>query len=87
MVITTVELQWLEHLWNNEKMFETGVVRANECIFLISLLLKVYCVSSLESPHRGDVHTIYHFQYKKKSPLAATGFFPRSTRTSSKQMW
>ena len=28
--LTTVELQWLEHLWNPENMFETGVVRANE---------------------------------------------------------
>ena len=28
---TTVELQWLEHLWNHKNMFETGVVRANEC--------------------------------------------------------
>ena len=27
----TVELQWLEHPLNHEKMFETGVVRANEC--------------------------------------------------------
>ena len=27
----TVELQWLEHLWNHENMFETGVVRASEC--------------------------------------------------------
>ena len=26
-----VELQWLEHLWDYENMFETGVVRANEC--------------------------------------------------------
>ena len=26
----TVELQWLEHLWDHENMFETGVVRANE---------------------------------------------------------
>ena len=36
-----VELQWLEHLWNNKTMFETGVVQetmietevvqANEC--------------------------------------------------------
>ena len=23
-------IQWLEYLWNHEKMFETGVVRANE---------------------------------------------------------
>ena len=29
---TTVELQWLEHLWDYENVFETGVVRrANEC--------------------------------------------------------
>ena len=27
----TVELQWLEHIENHENMFETGVVRANEC--------------------------------------------------------
>ena len=26
-----IELQWVEHLWNHENMFETGVVRANEC--------------------------------------------------------
>ena len=26
----TVELQWLEHLWKHENMFETGVVRVNE---------------------------------------------------------
>ena len=25
----TVELQWFEHIWNHEKMFETGVVRDN----------------------------------------------------------
>ena len=30
-LITTVELQWLKHLGNRENMFETGVVRANEC--------------------------------------------------------
>ena len=27
----TIERQWLEHLWDHENMFETGVVRANEC--------------------------------------------------------
>ena len=27
---TTVELQWLEHLWDHEIVFETEVVRANE---------------------------------------------------------
>ena len=26
----TVELQWLEHLWDYENLFETGLVRANE---------------------------------------------------------
>ena len=28
---STVELQWLEHFWDHENQFETGVVRANEC--------------------------------------------------------
>ena len=27
---STVKLQWLEHLWDHENQFETGVVRANE---------------------------------------------------------
>ena len=27
----TVDLQWLEHLWDHENIFETVVVRANEC--------------------------------------------------------
>ena len=31
LIRNTVELQWLEHLWDHENMFETGVVRANEC--------------------------------------------------------
>ena len=47
-------------------MFETGVVRANECYSLrqvrrhnrntVSILsnMKVCCVFSVESPHRGD---------------------------------
>ena len=30
-LLNTVELHWLEHLWDYENMFETGVVRANEC--------------------------------------------------------
>ena len=29
-IISTVELQWLQHLWDLENLFETGVVRANE---------------------------------------------------------
>ena len=28
---TTVEFKWLEHFRYHENMFETGVVRANEC--------------------------------------------------------
>ena len=28
--LNTVELQWLEHLWDHKNLFETGVVRANE---------------------------------------------------------
>ena len=27
----TVELQWLEHLWNHENVFETEAGRTNEC--------------------------------------------------------
>ena len=27
-IIDIVELQWLEHLWDHENMFEAGVVRA-----------------------------------------------------------
>ena len=30
VLLTTVELQWLEHLWDYENLFETGVVRAIE---------------------------------------------------------
>ena len=64
--VSTAELQWLEHLWNIENMVETGVVQTNEFyskrkvmrhyrdIFSIFFKLKVYCVFSLESSHRGD---------------------------------
>ena len=30
-ILTGAKLQWLEHLWNHENMFEAGTVRANEC--------------------------------------------------------
>ena len=30
LYIYIAELQWLEHLWNHENMFETGVVQAKE---------------------------------------------------------
>ena len=65
-LLYTVELQWLEHLWNHESMFETGIVRANECyslrqvmrhnrdIFSIFFYMKVSCVFSLELPHRSN---------------------------------
>ena len=29
--LSIVELQWLEHFWNHKNMFQTGLVRANEC--------------------------------------------------------
>ena len=64
-------------------------------IFSIFFNMKVYCVFSLESPHRGDsnVYTQYTiFVIKTKitpdySKSAAMGFFPRDSRTSSKQPW
>ena len=28
----TVKLQWLEHLWDHENLFETGVVQATESL-------------------------------------------------------
>ena len=31
LFLLTAEIQWLEHLWNHENMFETEVVRAYEC--------------------------------------------------------
>ena len=95
------------HIWNHENMFETGVVRANECLslrevrrhnrYLFSIFFdkKVCCVFSLESPHRGDSnensqYTIFNMKKKitlNYSKSAATGFFPRDSRTSSKQPW
>ena len=81
----TVELQWLEHLWNHENMFDTRVVLANEClsqcqvrrhnrdIFSVFFNMKVSCAFSLESPHGGDSneHTqyTYIFNIKKKITL------------------
>ena len=70
MDLHNAEPQCDEHLWNHEIMFETGAVRANEYlitaqrqvrrhnmdIFSIFFTMKVCCVFSLESPHRGDSH-------------------------------
>ena len=33
----TVELQWLEHIWNHVNMFETGVIRASEDYLIIGI--------------------------------------------------
>ena len=81
----TVELQWLKYLWNHENMFETGVVRANECyslrqvrrhnrdIFSIFFNKKVCCMLSLESYHRGDSNECTQYTIfnveKRNSPL------------------
>ena len=64
-------------------------------IFLIFFNMKVYCVFSLESPHRGDSneYTQYTiFNMKQKNTLnypksVAMGFFPRDARMSSKHPW
>ena len=64
-------------------------------VFSISLIMKVYCVFSLESPHRGDSneytqYTIFNIYQKisLNSPRsAAVGFFPRDSRMSSKHPW
>ena len=85
-------------------MFETGVDQVNEYlswpqvwrhnndIFLIFFNMKIYCVFSLESPHRGDSneytqYTIFNIKKKitrnyRKS--AAMGFFSMDSRTSLK---
>ena len=65
-------------------------------IFSIFFNMKVRCVFSSESPHRGDSneYTQYTiFNIKKKMalnyPTSATVYFfpPRDSRTSSKQPW
>ena len=75
----TVELRWLERAWSHESMYEMGEVRVGGCgselqvgrhsgdVFSISCNLKVFCVFSLGSPHRGDSeeHTQYTIFNKK----------------------
>ena len=64
-------------------------------IFLIFFNMKVCCVFSLESPHRGDSNEFTQytiFSMNKINTLnypksAAMGFFLRDSRTSSKQPW
>ena len=70
-------------------------MRQNRDIFSIFYYIKVYCVFSLESPHRGDSNEDIQctiFNTKKKITVnnpksAAVGFFPKDSRTSSKQPW
>ena len=33
----TVELQWLEHIWNHVNMFETGIIRESEDYLIIGI--------------------------------------------------
>ena len=64
-------------------------------IFSIFFNMEVFCVFSLESPHRGDSneYTLYTiFSIKRKIDLnylklAAMGFFQWDSITSSKQPW
>ena len=80
--VVTVELQWLEHLWDHGNMFEVGVVGVSECkswrqvrnhnrdIFSTFFNIKICCLFSLESPHRGDSNEYIHytiFNIKKKN--------------------
>ena len=81
-ITSTVGLQWLEHLWDYENLFETGEVRDSEGllysqarsynrdIFWIFFNMKVYCLFSLESPQRGDSNEYTQYttsQYKKEN--------------------
>ena len=81
-------------------MFETGIVRPNECyslsqvrrqnrdIFSVLFNMKVYCVFSLESPHRGDSNQCTQyiiFNMKRKNTInnpksAAMGFFSKGLK-------
>ena len=59
LLTRTIELQWLEHLWDHKNMFEIGVVPVNECssqcqvrrhdmdLFSIFFNMKVCCEFSL----------------------------------------
>ena len=72
-----------------------GIIR----ISLMFYNMKVYCVFTLESPHRGAIlmstHNMPFFNMKTKKEKknlnnrksAAMGFFPRGSRTSSKEPW
>ena len=99
-VLDMVELQWLEHLWNQDNLFETRVVRANmyyslhqvmrhiRNIFSIFFNMKLCCVLSLESPHRGDSseykqYTIFNIKkdnHPKLSKICNFGIFSKGLK-------
>ena len=62
-------------------------------IFSIFSNIKVCCVFSLESPHRGDSneytqYTIFSIKKENRPKLSySDGIFPRDSKTSSKQPW
>ena len=55
--------------------------------------VKIYCVFSLVSPHRGDSNEYTQYTVFNKTDTmnypksAAMDFFPRDSRMSSKQPW
>ena len=67
----------------------------NRDIFSIFLNIKIFCVFLVELSHRGDSieytqYTIFNITRKMDLnylKFAAIGFFPRDSRTSSKQPW
>ena len=64
----------------------------NRNVFSIFFNMKVYCVFSLESPQRGDSneytqYIVFNIKLKIIPNLQLWGFFPRDSRTSSKQPW
>ena len=72
-----------------------GIIRLFLIVFFEFFNLKVYCVFSLESPHRGDSneytqHTIiniikkFTINYPKYDNVCSYGMFSTDSRTSSK---
>ena len=64
-------------------------------VFLIFFNMRICCMFSRESPHRGDSneytqYTIFNINTKvilNYPKSAAMRYFPRHLRTSSKQPW
>ena len=93
-------IQWLEHLCNHENMFETKVVRASECqskrqvwrpnrdIISSFFNMKVYCVFSLKSPHRGSSNEYTQYaifnmkkeKHPKLSQICSYGIFSKGLK-------